>query len=443
CSTLLEVTKKQPQKFLEANIETNFKNYKVDFIDINKDTFNLFEESAYIYGLTADNIEIPVDVAHLSIINKADTESIYLNDEKVNISYEVSVTEKTSKVVIENTLSFVLNKDNSLGQFHLGKLKTLSSYLKCLQVIKHYIKSKNLSFRTFQLKGEMSMDKFQNIEEEINSYKELIKVCAEIGISEDYVFNDKENLPILFNGIIKVFKDKKYELLTIPQEAKLENIRLYSIELSDYVTVSLIYTGDKFVNFYSKEALTTIGGLLPKEQGNERIDYSLDKWEDHYLQVSVYSSQNVNKMANDANFNFEILKLSFSNKYHDIKTDATINVSLSYINYYNEFHDEKFLELALDLNQRHLDKVPEDFFARINIYLIKLIKDHTLLDEEQSDILDILEKAEVSKNNQLCFACEVLLRCKMKAERIFNSLNDREQKEVMGFPIYHFYKNLR
>lgn len=79
-------------------------------------------------------------------------------------------------------------------------------------------------------------------------------------------------------------------------------------------------------------------------------------------------------MAKDANFDFEIVKLSFSDKHHDIKAHLTINTSLNYINYYNKFHDEKYLDLALDLNQRHLSKFLTEDIPKVNIYLIKAHK---------------------------------------------------------------------
>ncbi|MGG1230771.1 hypothetical protein [Bacillus halotolerans] len=142
-------------------------------------------------------------------------------------------------------------------------------------------------------------------------------------------------------------------------------------------------------------------------------------------------------------FDFEIIKLSFSDKYHDIKAHFTINTSLNFINYYNKFRDEKYLDLALDLNKRHLLEFSTEDIPKVNIYLIKLIKGYKLSEEEQAEILDIQDRADSTKNITLSFACEVLLGSKVKAQRIFSSLKGEEKENLLGFPIYHFYKNLR
>ncbi|AOP15935.1 hypothetical protein BL1202_02989 [Bacillus licheniformis] len=451
CNRFINIVKKQPQQYIEVSEQMNFTSYKVDISDINNDYSDLFERTAYVYGFTADNIGIPIDVAQLTKIQSVKTESIRLNDEEVNITYEIIETEDYHKVVIEDTLSIELQKEKIAGSFKLGKLKTLGSYMKCLQIINYFMVHDKLPFQSFQLQLRLdNKKKLETIEEDIKSHKELIDVCSQIGINENYVFNKDENLSSLFNGIIKVFKKKQYKLLNINNQEKLENMRLYAINLSDYVRVRLVFTGDNFINFYSNEVLTTIGGLLPKtdllreHDQDDKIPVSLpDNWEDYYQRVSIYSAQNVEEMAKDANFDFEIVKLSFSDKHHDIKAHLTINTSLNYINYYNKFHDEKYLDLALDLNQRHLSKFLTEDIPKVNIYLIKLIKGYKLSEEEQADILDIQDRAESATDKTLSFACEVLLESKVKAQRIFNSLEAEDKEKLMEFPIYHFYENLR
>ncbi|PRR94566.1 DUF4365 domain-containing protein [Bacillus atrophaeus] len=450
CKAFINIVKKQPQQYIELSEQMNFTSYQMDIIDINKDSSNLFEQIAYVYGFTADNIGIPIDVAQLDEIKSVKTESVRLNDEEVNVTYEIIETENFYKVIIEDTLSIELQKEKTDGFLKLGKLKTLGSYMKCLQIINYTIEHDKLPFQSFHFKLRLdNKKKLETIEEDIKSHKELIDVCSQIGINENYVFNNDENLSSLFKGIIKVFKSKQYELLNINNQEKLEDLRIYAINLSDYVRVRLVFTGDKFINFYSNEFLTAIGGLLPKTEmhrehdQDNKIPVSIpDNWEDYYQRVSVYSAQNVEEMAKDANFDFEIVKLSFSDKHHDIKAHLTINTSLNYINYYNKFCDEEYLDLALDLNQRHLSKFPTESIPKVNIYLIKLIKGYRLSEEEQADILDIQDRAENTEDKTLLrFACEVLLGSKVKAQRIFNSLEGEEKEKLVEFPIYHFYKN--
>lgn len=81
------------------------------------------------------------------------------------------------------------------------------------------------------------------------------------------------------------------------------------------------------------------------------------------------------------------------------------------------------MELAFDLNKRYLKELPDSDIAKVNFHLIKIKKHNKLSDEEQQDVLEILERAENEKNRSICFACEVLLKNKLKARKLFNSLD--------------------
>ncbi|KJR70871.1 MULTISPECIES: hypothetical protein [Bacillus amyloliquefaciens group] len=449
CKVFINIVKKQPQHYIELSKQMNFTSYKVDIIEIHNDSSDLFEKTAYVYGFTTDNIGIPIDVAQFDQIERVNTENIRLNDEEVNITYKIIETENSHKVVVEDTLSIELLKEKKGGSFKLGKLKTLGSYMKCLQIINYFIVHEKFPFHSFKL--ELRLDnkkKFESIEEDIKFHQELINVCSQIGINENYVFNNDENLPSLFNGIIKIFKNKQYELLNINNQEKLIDMKIYAINLSDYVRVRLFFTRDKFINFYSNEMLTEIGGLIPKreiprehDQDNKILSIP-DNWEDYYQRISVYSAQNVEEMTKDANFDFEVVKLSFSDKHHDIKAHLTIYISLNYINYYNKSREEKYLDFALYLNQRHLSEFSTEDIPKVNIYLIKLIRGYKLSEEEHADILDILDRAESAADKTLSFACEVLLENKVKARRIFNLLGDEEKETLIEFPIYQQYQKL-
>ncbi|MEB9458508.1 DUF4365 domain-containing protein [Bacillus anthracis] len=449
CKTFINIVKKQPQRYMEASKEMEFTHYNLDFVDLKKDSFDLFEEPAYVYGVL-ENIEIPLEIAQVEEIRKVNNEVVRLNDEEINISYQISETGEKRRVVIEDTLTFELDKTTGAGKVNLGKVKTLGSYVKCLRLMNYQLEHDKLPFHSIQLSAKLDKkERFQGIEDDIKLYKELIDVCGQIGINENYIFNNEEDLQSLFNNIIDIFKDNQYDLLNIHNQGKLEETTLVHLELSKYVKVKLIYANDKLINFYSKEALTTIGGLIPKthiakSHGQDNgIPVSLpNNWEEYYLKGSIYATQKIEEMVEDTNFDFDILKLSFTDEYHDIRANLTITVSLNYITYYDKFFDKKYLEFALDLNQRYLAKFPKDDIAKVNIYLIKLKQQHELSEEEQADVLDIQERAESDKNKKLRFACEVLLQSKVKAKRIFNSLEEEEKETMMEFPIYHFYENL-
>ncbi|MCR8848347.1 DUF4365 domain-containing protein [Rossellomorea sp. SC111] len=450
CNIFINVVEKQPKHYIETSKETEIFNFKLSFVDIKENTFNLFEETAYVYGSTIDNLEIPLELAKIQEIRKVFKEVVTVNNnEEINVTYKLIETGEKFKVVIEDTLTFEIYKEKKKGKFHFGKLKTLSSYLKSMILISYYAEHGKLPFLSMQINGKVDNEKVVNgIKEDIKWFKELIEICKSIGICENYLFHDKENLPSLFNGIVDIFKNERYELLDLFKNGKTENTMLCNIKLSDYVTVKLMYLDNKFINFYGAETLSKIGGFIQKSERKHSSekgmpDIILENWEEDYRKVSIYISQNVQDMVKDANFNFDVIRLSFTEEYHDIGTSQTIDASLNYINYYDISNEDEYLNFALDLNQRYVVHVPNDDIPMINIYLIKLKQNHKLTDKEQGDILDIQERAEKEANHSLRFACEVLFQNKVKAQRIFGSLGEDEKRRMSGYPIYHFYESLK
>ncbi|MEK4908370.1 DUF4365 domain-containing protein [Niallia circulans] len=445
CKSFLDVVEKQPKHYIEMSSDREYTHYKIDFVDIKGDSFNLFDETAFIYGLTNENIQIPVKAATIDQINVFHQEAVNIDSTDIYFNYYITATNKNYIIKIEETLTFELDLQKKTGKLHLERLKTLGSYLKCLKLLRYYLEHDNLPFKIITIDIKLdNKDQFNNIDEEIDSYIELIEVCKQIGINEDYIFNKEENLPLLFNSIINIFKNENYESLKI-QNGKLEDSNIININLSNYIRLKFWNVNNKLINFYSEEILTTIGGLVPKSDYQEKPTKNLsdnETWDDYYYHVSIYSSTPISDSIKDTNFDFEIVKKSFSEKYHDIQAGLTINTSLDFLEYYDISHDERFLELSFELNKRYLNKFPESDIAKINIFLVKLKKGQTLTKEEKHTILEIQESAEINKERNIIFACETLLGNKLKAEKIFSSLDKKSKDEMMQYPIYHFYQSL-
>jgi len=444
--TFIEEVDKQQGHFTEAVEKKESTPYKVDFVNMKKEAFNLFEEMIHVHGIPDDGIRLPVKGAKSDEFN----EVVYMNSESTLVTYQIIETEKGFKVVIEDSLTLNFDRRKKSGLFHLQKIKSLGSYMKCLQLINYYIQRNKFPFQSLQLSGGTLNLKGhrEEIEEEIESYKELIDICTQIGISEDYIFDDKEDLPSLFNAIINIFKNKQYSLLNIRQE-KLKKKKIINIELSNYVKLALVYADGCFLNLYSEEALKIMD--RPSSITDVASNHSQDNIEPVILpdnqgsydhKVSMFASQKIEGMVKDTNFDFDIVKLSFADEHHDIQADLTITSSLEYIDFYDKTLDENYLELALDLNQRYLAKYSKDEIAKVNIYLIKLKQGHELSEDEQNDLYNIQARAEMNNEQTICFACEVLLKNKEEARKIFDTLQDEDKKELMEFPIYRFYQDL-
>ncbi|MDM8148575.1 DUF4365 domain-containing protein [Priestia megaterium] len=444
--TFIEEVDKQQTGSTETCENKESTPYKVDFVNMQKEAFNLFEEMIHVYGIPDDGIRLPVKQAKSDELN----EVVYMNSESTLVTYQIIETEKGFKVVIEDTLTLDFDRRKKSGLFHLKRVKSLGSYMKCLQLINYYIQRNKFPFQSLQLSGGTLNLKgpLQQIEEEIESYKELIDICTQIGISENYIFDDKEDFPSLFNAIINIFKNKQYSLLNIHQE-KLEKTEIINIELSNYVKLALVYADGCFLNLYSEEALKITGRYsavtdVASNHGQDTVEFVMlsDNRENYDQKVSIFASRKIEEMVKDTNFDFDIVKLSFADEHHDIQADLTITSSLEYIDFYDKSYDESYLEFALDLNQRYSAKYPQDDIAKVNIYLIKLKQGHELVEDEQNDLYNIQARAEMNNEQTICFACEVLLKNKTKAKRIFATLPGEEKEEIMEFPIYRFYQNL-
>ncbi|MCT9853071.1 DUF4365 domain-containing protein [Priestia megaterium] len=444
--TFIEGVDKQQTRSTETSENKESTHYKVDLVNMQKEAFNLFEEMIHVYGIPDDGIRLPVKRAKSDELN----EVVYMNSESTLVTYQIIETEKGFKVVIEDSLTLNFDRRKKSGLFHLQKVKSLGSYMKCLQLINYYIQRNKFPFQFLQLSGGTLNLKGhrEEIEEEIESYKGLIDICTQIGISEDYIFDDKEDLPSLFNAIIDIFKNKQYSLLNIRQE-KLKKTKIINIGLSNYVKLALVYSDGCFLNLYSEEALKIMD--RPSSITDVASNHSQDNIEPVILpdnqgsydhKVSIFASRKIEEMVKDTNFDFDIVKLSFADEHHDIQADLTITSSLEYIDFYDKSHDESYLEFALDLNQRYLAKYPQDDIAKVNIYLIKLKQGHELSEDEQNDLYNIQARAEMNNEQTICFACEVLLKNKVKAKRIFATLTGEEKEEIIEFPIYRFYQNL-
>ncbi|MFC8151943.1 DUF4365 domain-containing protein [Bacillus paralicheniformis] len=437
CKMFLNIVDKQPKYYIDVSSNKDYKEYKINYSYLpTDDNFNLFEEHGYVYGVTTEDIAIPVGTAIMQHVRTEKREIVELENEKFEIQYFVTVTKSKIILEFEKSLRFEFNKNTQKGKLDLGKARSLNSFLKCLKLIRYVCKFKRLplSASGFAVKFN-EPERFENINEEIEQYKEIMEVVKDLGISLDYIFDETEDLSLLFRSIVDIFKNNKYHLLKIDDKNKLINVKL-----SDSITVAVIYHEyqNKFINFFSHEALKYIAGFAPK--GEKTVEFDNETWKENYWRLSIYSAQNIEELASKINFNFDILKESFNSEYHDIDSPLTINKILDFITYYDKNKDTRYLDLASDLAQRYLEVYPKNEIAVINLYQIKIRQKGKLNDEEKLEILDVLEKSY--GKDDLSFACEILLQNKLRAKRLFNSMSSNLQKNLKNFPIYNLYKKM-
>ena len=81
CNTFIEGLDKQAKHFTEASEKEEASNYKVDFVEMQKKAFNLFEETVHIYGIPDDGIRLPVEEAKSDELKIRKNEVVYMNSE--------------------------------------------------------------------------------------------------------------------------------------------------------------------------------------------------------------------------------------------------------------------------------------------------------------------------------------------------------------------------
>ncbi|WP_226035416.1 hypothetical protein [Aquibacillus saliphilus] len=439
CKQFLRIVEKQPKNFIEANSEREFTEYKLDYYKLKEESsFDLFEESAYMYGIESGN-EIPISKAKLHEIRTGLNDEVKIGNDVFRINYEIRETVDKRYLLIEESLVLEINKSTNKGKITLGKVKSLRSHIKALKIIKYLRDHNKIPIEKIGVFGSLDVkEDFSEVEQDIKQCEEIVSICDQIGISDDYKFDDNENISELFNGILKLFKEKQYQLLTNYDSKDFDNSLIQVIRLSEYVKVMVLFDKAKneFIDFFSEKTLNTIAGLIPKEENQQNVNAGVEQ---NYWKVSIYSSQKIKVMEESANFKFDIVKKSFTEKYYEVNSPYTISIALDYINYYDMENESKYIEFAEDLIHRYLEINPHETIALINKYQINVRKLNQLTEKEEDHVLDILEEAERKNNKNISFACEVLLGNRSKAKRIFYSIPVEEQDNLKRFPIYHLF----
>lgn len=446
CKRFMKLVESQPKKFINSDIEKHYESYKLQYNHLNDGRVDFFDEFGYLYGVS-NNQEIPISAVEVRQIKGSINENIDINNVEKNIDYEIIETPKKYIINIENTLKYEIIKNKSRFSISLNKIISVESYLNCLYLIKYQIENRSLPFQGFNItvnNGDSLNDFFNDftgIEEMIENLQRISEIFKIIGLSSELFFNKDENVNSLFSGLIEIFEYKNYGHLNIKNGATLQELMIYDIALSDFINVKLIFTDEGFLDFYSEETLAKLGGLLPRNPDQKIEEYNSSDWDLYYFKVSIYSSQSIEEMHFSTNFKFEVLEKSFDEKYHDILSDVTIDCVVKFVKYFEESLDERYLDLAFDLTTRYIEKSPNSYIGMINYYIIKNYQKQDLLENEINNILDISENIKKS-DTKLKFACEVLLKNKHNARRIFEYMNHSDQEEMREYPIFSLFSKL-
>ncbi|MED0992118.1 hypothetical protein [Bacillus nitratireducens] len=436
CKIQMENVKKQPSSFIELSKNKDFEKYKIEYTIISSEQkeFSFFENVGYVYGVDGE-YEMPLEamVADRLQINKE--ESIVIDGENISVRYHITESKNDLNIEFENTLIFEISKKTKTGKFNMKRLTSINSYIKACKILKYILENKKFPSEIYEIGASINkVEKFNTICEEIKQYEDLLETCKRIGISGDYVFNEKENSDDLFTGICNVFREQKYKLIS--GESKIDGQIILRLKLSEYITL-LLFKDEKdnmFYNMFDEKIFQRLAAFIPKNPG----EFNPNK--DTYNNVSIYAVYKIREdLLSLTNFNFETYKKSFDNKRHDKGLMENNQIALDLISTYDECGNIAYLELAKRLLEDLIESQHDKQIQTMNLLQIKKRINQKLESEEENYLYDLLETTD---NPQLKFVANVILGLKQQASRIFNRMDDGQQSEVHKWPIYNLYLQL-
>ncbi|WP_339279935.1 hypothetical protein [Lysinibacillus sp. FSL P2-0066] len=440
CRKHIKNVRKQPSNFIELGNRKEYEKYKIEYdvapSEVNN--FNLFDNVAYVYGIEGD-VEYPIEAIIPEVINFSTEETITLSGKETNVKYNLTESNNEITLLVEDTLKFSLSKKNKTGNIKMGRLKTISSYLISLKVLKYILENNKFPFEIYNITASINeIENFQKLDDDIVKYSEMQSVCERIGISSEYQFNQNEDIEQLFNGIHDIFINKNYKAINynaINGDSDIESNSIQRLKLSNYITLLLFKDSkdDLFYNIFDKNIFDRMAAFIPKNSGEFNPN------SDDYYKVSIYSSAKIQDLFTLTNFDFEIYEKSFSLDKHDKSLEFNNQIAIDLITVYDEIKDHRFLNLAETLLNGLIETRQDNVIYRMNLLQIKRRNLKPFEKHEEDFLYDILEK----ENDQIKkFVVNVILGLKTPAERLLDKMDVTNKAEVMGWPIYNLYLEL-
>lgn len=433
CRAQINKVRKQPSTFIEVGKSKNFSTYRLeyDILPSEVKTFNPLETPVHIYGIE-DGKEFPVEAIIPAELDIESDETFDLLGEKVSIKFNIIDSREELHISIEDTLEFVFSKKNKKGKLNIKKMKNLSTYIKSLKTLKYISLKNKFPFSIYHINSFFNdKQQFMNIDEEINKCEKLMYVCNRIGISSKYEFNESEDLDYLFNSIYNIFEEKNYAKLNIEQGFR--EYTILRVELSDYIKLILFKdTDDLYYSIFDKVIFNKIGAFIPVETEVSNLNSK-----DHY-KVSLFGVYQLKDLITLTNFDFEVYNESFRSESHDKSLTLNNDLSLGLISVFDETEDFKYLDLAKYLLEELISVTEDNRIYKLNLLQIKKRLSESITQEEDEFLFSIMER----DNQTMRFVSAVILGLRTPAEKIFNSLNNEQRKDILSFPIYTLYSNL-
>lgn len=200
--------------------------------------------------------------------------------------------------------------------------------------------------------------------------------------------------------------------------------KLYYTKMNKYKIIYIIRKRDNgkvdLINFYSDLSNVYKVALTVK---NEEI------------LVSPYLQLTENDLLEHINLDYEVIKKSFDDI--NIKAEpAIVEFVLNCLRVYDKNNDEKILNLALDVNNKLLEKSTSSINIINKLQILKRMR--KLETDEIAQLISIRDK---ENDKKIKVGISILLESNFEFNKYFNELSSEERKEFEHFPIFNLKNN--
>ena len=151
--------------------------------------------------------------------------------------------------------------------------------------------------------------------------------------------------------------------------------------------------------------------------------------------VSPYLQLTENDLLEHINLDYEVIKKSFDDI--NIKAEpAIVEFVLNCLRVYDKNNDEKMLNLALDVNNKLLEKSTSSINIINKLQILKRMR--KLETDEIAQLISIRDK---ENDKKIKVGISILLESNFEFDKYFNELSSEERKEFETFPIFNLKNN--
>lgn len=240
-----------------------------------------------------------------------------------------------------------------------------------------------------------------------------------------------EKFHIFLDTDLKIFNDEDFKNINNLIELCNGNFnkvktynKLYYTKINRYKIIYIIRKRDNgkidLIDFYSD--LTNVYKVVLTLENEEIL-------------VSPYLQLTENDLLEHINLNYEVVKKSFDDI--DIRVEAAIvEFVLNCLRAYDKNNEEEMLKLALDVNDKLLEKSSSSINIINKLQILKRMRN--LEADEIEQLISIRDK---ENDKKIKVGISILLESNFEADKYFNELSSEEKKEFETFPIFNLKNN--